>query len=182
MELLAKLKSHAVTIVVAAVFIGAIVWFKLASDRVSLSIQVRLATVTANSVQARFRMPPARTYNLVLMIPEEADNSPQFNALPRSQFSGRAHIREGTNVVAEFEVSSLTAQSCNWLLRHGFTNAWILTWHQDSPRLYQVLKPDRTYEVSIEFQEAPPRDSSLWMSFAIRNKDRHRAKNLVVVP
>ncbi len=180
MKAVTRMQKHVGNLVVATLLAGGGIWFKVAFDRVQIPIKERLAIFTTNSVQARFRMPPARTFALVLGIPKEAANLRQFDALPWNNFSGKAQVFEGTNLVVEFGISSTNVQSCNWLQGQGLTNAWILTWNGNGSILRQALKPDSLYEVNIKFDESPPRESSLWMAFVVLHKDHDRAKNLVL--
>jgi hypothetical protein len=84
-------------------------------------------------------------------------------------FRGEVIIQQSTGTVARIQIGSDHITSCNWLPGlHGY----ILTWNRTNAgeRLGELLRRGQSYDVRVAFAEAPPTDSSLWLSSMGRAK------------
>jgi hypothetical protein len=84
-------------------------------------------------------------------------------------FRGEVIIQQGTGTVARIQIGSEHVTSCNWL---PGLDGYILTWNRTNAgeRLGELLRRGQIYDVRVAFAEAPPTDSSLWLSSMGRAK------------
>ena len=86
-------------------------------------------------------------------------------------FRGEILVQQGTGTVARIPIDSDHITPCNWLAGAGL-DGYLLAWDRtnDDGRLSKRLRRGQGYEVRVTFLEAPPTNSSLWLSSIGRAK------------
>jgi hypothetical protein len=118
----------------------------------------KLADCTTNNLDFRMRVQHSPPYQFVLGVP--------LTQTGKLSFRGEIILRQSTDVVARIPIDSQNMTSCNWLNRSPDLSGYILTWSRTNygERLSEMLVRKQTYDVHITFDEAPPTNSSLWLS------------------
>lgn len=155
-------------------------WFVKARDNHPEPTAQKLLDCTNSVLSMQFKMPETKQFCLVLGLHQDKASSFSYDAKPTREFVGKVEIRQaGTNVVS-FPVEYFSAQSCNWLSRHGVPEAYILNWSDQKPWLPDKLRVGVTYELRFEFTENTPTNASLWVSLLQRHVDAKRQGSIVV--
>jgi len=135
------------------------------SSRVPIPQQEKLTDCTSNRLVFPMVVRYDDPHAFILGLPH-----PFGEAL---SFDGEITLRQGTGVVAQIPISSKSMTPCNWLLTGHNLEGQILTWGHTNQeeRLDDLLVRGQTYKVDIAFTEAPPTNSSLWLSSIASRED-----------
>jgi len=113
--------------------------------------------IEINSIKSNISImiPKGNHFQLLLDIPFEKN------------FKGNCIIKLKDKIIKEFSFDSKTAQSCNWLQKKTSGLTYILSWHANTENGYfkDTFKEDQEYDFVIIFNEKPPNNSTLWLSW-----------------
>lgn len=104
-------------------------------------------------------LPAGHYYNIIFAIPCSEHLS--------SKLRIHVTVSDSTRTVADFAVASGDAEECNWL-HSSDLQGYILSRNN---LMRDKVHGRETYKFTIQFSEALPKDSSLWLSWLQNYKD-----------
>ncbi len=118
----------------------------------------KLADCTTNTLAFSMTVHYSPPYQFVLGVP--------LAQTGQVSFTGEIVVLHGADTVARVPFTSRDATPCNWLEHDSGLAGYILTWSRTNQgqRLAGLLARKQTYDVHVIFTEAPPPQSSLWLS------------------
>jgi hypothetical protein len=124
------------------------------AQNTSIPQRVKLMDCTNQIVTADFHVPKGMLFHLVLG--------------GATSFSGTDSVREGTNVIDEFQFSDAAAMKCNWLDSRGYPHAKILNWKSHEPL---PLRIGSVAQFTVAFTTPPPTNATIWLTYVQRYGD-----------
>jgi hypothetical protein len=160
---------------VAAVLVGgAAIFLNDYAGRTKVPRQIKLAECTNAVLSIHFLRPKGNHFNLVLATPSVGDEPMGGPNRPPFTFSG--HIRVLAPSSADLPISSEQCERCNWLQSRGIPVGYILTWNlrTNYPRFDQLLSAGGEAHLEVGFEQPPPTNTSLWLTWLQPWKDRDK--------
>jgi len=113
-----------------------------------------LSAVETNAELTLDQFPP---YNLLLAVPGNAEKPPPFDGVLEVEDSKGAKFR--------IPIDSESSMKSSWV-REPSTTGYILGWgRSEGVRIGEVLKQGESFRLRVTFKNAPPPESSLWLSY-----------------
>jgi hypothetical protein len=163
---------------VAVAFIGGLgVLLNEYAGRTDVPKQLKLAECTNAAVSGHLVVPKGDHFNLVLGAPDiNADSFGPTNKPPPFTFSGCIRVSGSESSAVEFPFSSEASQQCNWLQSEGIPVGYILTWNlpTNHARLDRLLIVGERVDFDVRFEQPPPTNTSVWLTWLQRYKDRDK--------
>ncbi|MFT5491975.1 MAG: hypothetical protein ACI8V5_002340 [Limisphaerales bacterium] len=120
-----------------------------------IPVEQKLADCTNSALQFQMMVEQYPPYQFLLGIPQTSTG--------QLSFRGEVIVSQSTGTVARVPIGSHDITPCNWLDHQA---GYILTWRRTNnlERLETFLVRGQTYDVLVKFSEAPPVESSFWLS------------------
>lgn len=170
----ASMRTISKWLVPAVLVVGAAIFLNDWAGRTEVPRQIKLAECTNAVLSIHLLRPKGHHFNLVLATPSVSDETIGAPYRPPFTFSGRIRVVAPSS--ADLPIISQQSERCNWLQSRGIPVGYILTWNllTNYPRFDKLLLAGGQAHLDVGFEQLPPTNTSLWLTWLQRWKDRDK--------